>query len=266
MQRFTNRDYLISDQYRDSSKLDARVSLHQRFSTNPRGWFDWVFDQFQSLPPNAHILELGCGSGELWRQCLTRIPPAWIITLSDISDGMLDTAWRNLVILRRPFKFEKLDAQSIPYPEGTFDAVIANHMLYHVPDRKLALTEIKRVLKQGGHLFASTVGVNHMQEMYAWLRQINTNPSAGMFENPFTIESGAEQLSQVFPRQNLLRYEDGLRVTELDPLIAYIRSSLPDLDTSNAALDALAGQFSAVLETRREINISKDSGIFIAEK
>ena len=59
---------------------------------------------------------------------------------------MLDAAWRNLVITGRSFKFEEIDAQSIPYETKTFDAVIANHMLYHVPDRAKAIAEIKRVL------------------------------------------------------------------------------------------------------------------------
>ena len=40
-----------------------------------------------------------------------------------------------------------LDLQALPFPEACFDAVIANHMLYHVPDRPRALAEVQRVLK-----------------------------------------------------------------------------------------------------------------------
>ena len=42
-------------------------------------------------------------------------------------------------------KFEEIDAQSIPFEDETFDAVIANHMLYHVPDRPKAIGRNKRV-------------------------------------------------------------------------------------------------------------------------
>ncbi len=64
-----------------------------------------------------------------------RIPSTWDITLSDLSSGMLDSAWRNLVVTGRNYKFKEIDAQEIPFEDETFDAVIANHMLYHVPDR-----------------------------------------------------------------------------------------------------------------------------------
>ena len=139
MSKFTDQQYLKTDQYKDSSNLDARVAIHQRFSTNSYGWFNWVFDALSKLPADAKILELGCGPGYLWKENISRIPAGWRITLSDLSSGMLDAAWRNLVVTGRAFKFEEIDAQSIPYPDETFDAVIANHMLYHVPDRRKAL-------------------------------------------------------------------------------------------------------------------------------
>ena len=165
MSKFTDQEYLKTDQYKDSSNLDARVEIHKRFSTNPYGWFNWVFDTLLKIPANATILELGSGPAYLWKECSNRIPTGWDITLSDLSSGMVDAAWRNLVVTGRNFKFKEIDAQSIPFEDETFDAVIANFMLYHVPDRPQAIAEIKRVLKPGGHLIAATVGDHHLQEM-----------------------------------------------------------------------------------------------------
>ena len=96
--KFTDQQYLKTDQYKDSSNLDARVAIHQRFSTNPYGWFRWIFDTLLKLPSSARILELGCGHGLLWKENVDRIPSGWMITLSDLSPGMLDAAWRNLVV------------------------------------------------------------------------------------------------------------------------------------------------------------------------
>ena len=174
MSRFTDQQYLKNDQYKDASNLDARVLLHQRFSTNQYGWFQWVFDTLLKLPGNA-ILELGCGPGWLWKENASRIPTDWNITLSDLSPGMLDAAWRNLVVTGRTFQFKEIDAQSIPFEDETFDAVIANHMLYHVPDRSKAIAEIKRVLKPAGRLIATTVGENHMREMIDWYTKIHVS-------------------------------------------------------------------------------------------
>ncbi len=65
MQRFTDQTYLTQDQYKDSSNLDARIVIHQKFSENPQGWFNWVFDELLKLPADASVLELGCGTGEM---------------------------------------------------------------------------------------------------------------------------------------------------------------------------------------------------------
>lgn len=262
MQRFTDQKYLTGDQYKDSSNLNARLAIHQKFSTNPKGWHPWVFDELLTLPADANILELGCGAGTMWQECAGRIPAGWTITLTDLSDGMLDAAWRDLVVTGRSFKFEKVDAQSIPYEDGTFDAVIANHMLYHVPDRKKALTEIKRVLKSDGVLFATTVGAEHMREMYEWLKRVNTNRRPDMFSNPFTLESGWAQLGEVFPRVEMSQYVDNLRVTELAPLVSYVCSSISAADLSVDELAQLEKELTAKLMQEKEIFITKNSGLF----
>lgn len=266
MIRFTDQKYLTNDQYKDSSNLDARIAIHQRFSTNPQGWFNWVFDTLVQIPENAVVLELGCGAGTMWKECADRIPPGWVITLSDLSDGMLDSAWRNLLPLGRSFKFEKIDAQTIPYGNKVFDVVIANHMLYHVPDRMKALTEIKRVLKDDGCLIATTVGENHMKGMYGWLKRVNLNSRSDMFSNPFTLESGFDQVKAVFSKVEKTQYVDNLKVTELQPLMNYLRSSIGAEDLSQNEMGKLEREFSEMLAKDGEIFITKDSGLFKALK
>lgn len=266
MSRFTDPQYLKSDQYKDSSNLDARVVIHQRFSTNPYGWFDWVFDHLMSIPANARVLELGSGSGVLWKTCAERVPAGWNITLSDLSDGMLDSAWRSLVVTGRAYKFEQIDAQSIPYPDGTFDLVIANHMLYHVPDRPQALTEIRRVLKNDGRLMAATVGETHLKEMGAWIKRASIEPRQGKFTQPFTLENGGDQLRAFFSNVTADRYKDNLKVTEVAPLLDYIRSMISAEHLSAEELANLESEFRAMLAKDGEIFITKDSGLFEATK
>lgn len=265
MSKFTDQQYLKTDQYRDSSNLDARVVIHQRFSTNPYGWFNWVFDVLMKLPNDAKILELGCGPGYLWKESANRIPAGWNITLSDLSSGMVDAAWRNLVVTGRAFKFEEIDAQSIPYEDETFDAVIANFMLYHVPDIPKALREIKRVLKFDGRLIAATVGNNHMSEVIPWMEQINRKHSLP-FSVPFPLENGFDQLASIFSKVDRMRYPDSLKVTEVDPLLAYILSNVPAGDLVESELIHVKMQLEKELEAKGQIFISKDSGLFEAVK
>jgi ubiquinone/menaquinone biosynthesis C-methylase UbiE len=266
MSKFTDQQYLKTDQYRDSSNLDVRVLIHQRFSTNSYDWFKWVFDAVAKLPNNARILELGCGPGYLWKENISRIPAAWNIILSDLSPGMLDAAWRNLVVTGWPFKFEEIDAQSIPYKDETFDAVIANHMLYHVPDRAKALAEIKRVLKPSSHLIATTIGENHLKEIADWLRQINLGNTFESFGSPFTLENGLEQLKQFFSQVTISRYPDQLHVTEVEPIITYIRSSIHAKELSEVKLENIRLDLEKELKEKGKIFIRKDSGLFEAVK
>jgi len=48
------------------------------------------------------------------------------------------------------------DAQWLPFADASFDCILAMHMLYHVPDRDLAIAEMRRVLRPGGVLLALT--------------------------------------------------------------------------------------------------------------
>src|SRR5919107_6315953 len=96
---YPDREF-VTRQYRDASKLNARIALHERFSTNPYGLQAWVFDHFE-LPDEASILDVGCGPGLLWKKNLDRLPGRWNITLMDASPGMVAEAEDSLGSDRR---------------------------------------------------------------------------------------------------------------------------------------------------------------------
>ena len=79
---------LLKVQYRDGTNLNARIALHARFSTAGRDFHDWLFDHIV-LPADARLLELGCGTGQMWSSVQRRVPAGWQITLTDLSSGML---------------------------------------------------------------------------------------------------------------------------------------------------------------------------------
>src|SRR5512145_716340 len=134
---------LKDKQYGDSSKYSARINLHSRYSTNKYLWPLWVFDRIEKSG-DADVLEIGCGNALLWRANSGRIPESWRITLSDFSEGMLKDAALNTLKLNREFAFEVVDAENIPFDNNSFDIIIANHMMYHIPDRERALSGVKR--------------------------------------------------------------------------------------------------------------------------
>ena len=197
----------LREQYKDDQNLNARIALHARFSTNTYGWQRWVFDAMMCLPERARILELGCGPGDLWAINRARIPTGWELTLTDASPGMVEAAQRKLADLKPVPTLKVVDAQSIPFDAVTFDAVIANHMLYHVPDRRRTLAEIRRVLRPGGKLFATTVGGGAMTELWALVEAFipDIHASTQAVASGFTLENGGDQLAEVFSERGTLR-------------------------------------------------------------
>ena len=265
----------LAEQYKDASNLDARIALHARFSTNRVNWYRWLFEHF-TFPEGARVLELGCGPAKLWRENLERIPLGWDMTLTDTSLGMLEEAKSHLSDDPHTFDYEIADAQAISFDDASFDAVIAVHMLYHVPDQNRALTEIRRVLKPGGHFYASTNGRTHMQEIgdlaahFAegeMLEQIRCAHTL----NSFRLEDGLEMLSAHFGQVTLHERESSLEVTEAEPLLAFILSATAATELRErptAAQIQKLEDFKAYIRERINaegaVHITQASGLFEA--
>lgn len=261
--KMNDRRY-VTAQYRTASNLNARIALHQRFSTNPYGWLQWVFDQLR-LPLQCRVVELGGGAGDLWVENRSRIPTGWAITISDASVGMVSHACQRLSSSDGALTFAVVDAQALPFATASMDAVIANHMLYHVPDQSRALAEIQRVLKPGGRLYASTVGQRHLAEVAELVECFDARLASwrGPSVFSFTLETGADFLGAWFHEVALARYEDGLVVTEAAPLVDYILSGRLQLTPEEEqTFRAFVTQ-----ELRRHggaLVVTKDSGLFEA--
>jgi len=267
MSRYQDQEYLLTEQYHTSEKLNTRIQLHVQFSTNDYGWFPWVFDHFD-LDGESRILELGCGPGDLWLENIGRIPPGWEVNLSDFSPGMVSKARGRLLEQGRLFNFWNIDAQAIPFEDNCLDAVIANHCIYHFPDRPKAISEIQRVLKPGGVFYATTVGDDHLKELPDLVSnfEVEIEDAFDPSGNPFTLESGGDQLRAWFSDIQTDRYLDSLVVTETAPLVDFL------LSTARFSLDEIKrDDLSAHIQSLMQSNggaifIHKDSGIFISSK
>ena len=262
-----DQNYLLREQYKDSSNFSKRASLHVRFATNKYGWHRWVFDHFQLTPGNS-VLELGCGPGWLWAGNRQRIPADWQITLTDFSPGMVQEATQNLGT--DGFYFQVADAMALPFAAASFDAVIANHMLYHVPDLTQALTEIQRVLKPGGHFYATTIGSQHMHEMYVLLRKLWPGPwlkKDGMGQRfHFNLENGRDALAPYFSTITRDLYENPLLVTEARPLADFLFSVRIGVNFTEEQKAAVVDLFRQEIDAHGPIHMTTAAGIFIARK
>jgi ubiquinone/menaquinone biosynthesis C-methylase UbiE len=259
----SNQANAVVEHYKTSAHLDARIRLHDLYTVAPHDWSLWIVDQM-ALPAAAQILEIGCGTGKLWQQNLHRLSAGWTITLSDQSAGMLQQAQAALASSAHPFHFEQFDTQTIPFAAATFDAVVANHMLYHVPDLPKALGEINRVLKPGGRLYAATNGQHHMKEMLDLVQTFTQQAASPEPRLTFTLENGAAWLAPHFAQVEVRRYESALHVTAAEPLVAYVLSMQQIEPAQAAAFTALVEQ--ALAKHNGLYSIQKDTGLFVAHQ
>jgi SAM-dependent methyltransferase len=207
----------------------------------------------------------------LWTLNQERIGAGWSAVLGDFSHGMVSRARMNLAGIGTKFRFTVLNAGDIPFGDGRFDVVIANHMLYHVPDVNRTLAEIWRVLRPGGILYASTNGVGHMVEMEELTPEDIPFKPVGEVIGKFTLQNGGELLGRIFGEVELRRHKDGLLVTEAEPLVDYALSRLSIFTDEVQIGEDVRQMFIERVECKMDesggaVRITKDSGLFIARK
>jgi SAM-dependent methyltransferase len=259
-----NRPDEVRTQYSDSSNLAARAELHARYSTNPYGWSQWAFDRMK-VEADACVLEVGCGPGWLWRHNISRMPDGVEVVATDMSVGMVDEARSALDDGR--FTFAVADVQSLPFASESFDVIVANHMLYHVPDLDLALSEFVRALRPRGRLVAATNGQRHLIEINEMIDVAGVRRPGWGYIRAFGLETGPEAIARHFDAISIDRYEDALDVTLAEPVVDYIRSmsSFWRVGTEDVLAD-IRRRVQAAIDRDGAFHISKDAGVITARK
>ena len=216
------------------------------------------------LPDDARVLEVGTGTAQMWLRNSDRIPGGWRIVLSDFSDGILREGIAALEASGKHFAAAQLDAQALPFATASFDAIVANHMLYHVPNVPRALAEFHRVLKPGGRCFAATFSTSNMREFNEAVERFLGMPISNSASH-FGLESGLAPMHAAFPNVEVLRYPDSLVVTEATPLIDYVNSTRIRARVSEQQIASLKEFFEQQISEHGAFRISKDAGMFVAK-
>lgn len=246
--------HVVKEQYVNSTRLETRISIHEKYSRNKQPFGEWIVSHYD-LKPDERVLELGCGTGSMWKG--VTLPVGCHVTLTDLSAGMLETAMSNTPHLSADYAV--CDAMDIPWTDHSFDVVIANMMLYHVPDIRKALREIRRVLKPDGRFFAATFGEHGATE--AVLDMLNLPCTA---IHRFTLQNGGKQLSEHFVQVEMKQRPDALDVTNLDDLIAYLRSMAGMTVLADIPDDKLKEVFAANMH-HGVLSLPKEYGLFICK-
>lgn len=261
----TAMDQSLATQYQNATNISARIRLHRDYSLNKEGWFPWLFRQLQ-LTNGMKVLELGAGNGALWAQNLDRLPQGVSVILSDISEGMLADAKKEIGPSSQ-FQYAVFDAQKIPFADQTFDLVVANHMLFYCEDIPKVLDEVARVLKPRGSFACSTYSKRHMHEITDLVQNFNSEivlSSNNLYER-FGLDNGRQLLAPDFEQIECRKYDDAIELSEAAPLISYILSCHGN---QNAILLDHYQEFKQYVEAEVKdgFQITKDAGVFVCHK
>jgi SAM-dependent methyltransferase len=236
----TDRSYLTGVQYRDDTNLAARQAIY----VHQRPQFDLVATVLNLARLTGHeiVAEVGCGNGP-YLAILARRGHAGQLLGVDLSPGML--ASTKAAVPQAAVTIG--DAQRLPLADGTADATLAPHMLYHVPDPASAAAEFRRVTRPGGQVLVTLNGADHTEELgdlvdgtAAALGLPDPGARAERRHQSMTLDAGQHLLSGMFEMVERHDFTAQLVLPGPEPVSRYIASlpvtqALPDPAAFTAA-------------------------------
>lgn len=224
-----NDPAVVAREYEDESRLVARRRAWSDLREGPSS-DDAVFDAILREAPRR-VLEVGCGWGEL----AERIAETGAeVTAVDLSFRMAQLA------VERGIRALVADGQALPFEANRFDLVVANAVMYHIPNLDLALTEVGRVLAADGVFVATTFELGRFSEL--WDLVGHTPPTL-----PFDADTAGTDLRRHF---ETVTQEDGQH-TLVFPSVNEVRSYLAATIAMSHLVDRVPDFVGPLRTTRR---------------
>ena len=230
---------LVAAEYADDARLRRRAAAYTGVGTVVDARAAIIAAVAAARP--SRVLEVGCGWGELARRIAGEVDTDVIAT--DLSPHMVELARAGGVAA------EVADVQDLPFADGNFDVAVAAWMLYHVPDRDRAVSELARVLRPGGRLVATTNSLLHLHE----LREL---VGSGRSTIAFSRESGGELLARHFTRVEREDIDGELEFADRAEVEEYVRASI--------SMSPFVANLPATVD--EPFRARRANSIFIAEK
>ncbi|OCL02900.1 S-adenosyl-L-methionine-dependent methyltransferase [Glonium stellatum] len=168
-------------QYSKTSEKLAARLAILSYNTNRQGWFSWLEECLRVACDVLELREFGISSAAI----------------------------------------EQCGAADLPFPDASFDLVIANHMLYHLDDPGLAIKEFSRVLRPGGRLTVALNGRRHIEELLE-IRSAIGRPRVILKAARITAETGPESPPNHFKDVRAEPFPGEFDIPKLEPILAYM--------------------------------------------
>ncbi|AUS80899.1 methyltransferase domain-containing protein [Actinoalloteichus sp. AHMU CJ021] len=204
---------LVADEYYGTTRI---LRARQRLFDFQRPRFD-LHDDVASVVATAPgpVIDVGCGNGLLRARLAARRPDLDLFGV-DVSTGMAPDVVG--------------DVQAFPVADGAAGAVVAMHMLYHVPDIVTAVREMARALRPDGIAVATTNDSSSLTELYTLADHAFADVGGGPVPPRPDARFGlhhAHLLAAAFGEVAVRRRAYTVVCDELEPLLGYLDSLRP---------------------------------------
>jgi ubiquinone/menaquinone biosynthesis C-methylase UbiE len=201
------------------------------------------------------VLDVGCGAGEVLVELANRVGAQGRVAGVDPSETMIAAARGAAKSSRSPIELELASIYSLPFPDGSFDAVRAERVFQHLEDPEAGLKEMLRVTRAGGRVMA--IDPDHGQHGLALddsahrrVYEASTRALLRMIANP---HSGT-RLRSMFVRAGMAEIEQAIydvEITHADFVHAVFLHDRLDMAVKAGEIQrAEADGFVAALEAR----------------
>jgi len=152
------RQQLKNDWTRDET-VAAWRKWHKEIAAFTRGATEALLND-ANIQPGQSVLDLASGVGDPALTIASKVGPSGHVTATDVGPGMMSlaaelAAQQNL----HNIQFQEAAAESLPFPDASFDTVTCGFGAMFFPDLQRALRECRRVLKPGGKVVFIVWGV-----------------------------------------------------------------------------------------------------------
>lgn len=240
-----------TDDRRGQVVLEA-AEVYERFFV-PALFAQWAPTVLASaaVAPGDRVLDIGCGTGVLARAAAEQVGPSGEVVGLDRNDGMLQVARRSPAAV----DWRAGRAESLPFPDGTFDRVVSQFALMFFDDREAAVREMARVVRPGGTVTVATwVEVEQVPgyaAMVELLRRVVDEPAAQALLAPFCLGTDTrlrEVMTPVLPDVEVTRHEGAAR---FESIAAWLHTDIRGWTLAGRIDDAMFDRLLA--EAEREL-------------
>ncbi len=266
-----NNPEAVRQHYATDDSQRVRQEIHMTYTIPRIDYIDWLVGTMH-WRGNETLLDVGCGTGKYYEP-LKSVAPGMTYYGLDFSAGML----KNHPALET---VQLADARMIPYADNSFDVVMANHMIYHLPDIDAGIHEFRRVLKPDGVLVVGTNSNQTMPELQVLMRRailLLTRTGGSQVQPPipasdlFSLENGTRTLSHHF--YAVVRHDLPTKLVfpDIEPIMDYLESTrnlrepqLPQDVNWDDVMMIMRQQITHLVNHLGEMTINKLTGVIFA--